>query len=99
MNNPVAEVMARLSYMKRPSLLVTAARAGVMTYNRERSLRRILKTTGTPALLKGLTMLLDEEQIQNDLRRTGSGLYDVSHHIELMIALIADGLTFKEINQ
>ena len=73
---------AQLTQMHRPRLLIQAARLGLKDYRRDRDLRRL----GGAAL----PYLFDQESRAEQARQAGRADYSVSHHIDLLIALIAE---------
>ncbi len=79
-----------LSSLRRPRLLVRAARLGLPEYNRVRSLRRLLP--GEPVRRPGQAFerLIEAEAAIDHLRRQGSAAYSVARHIEFLVALIEE---------
>ena len=76
-----------LSEMRRPRLLITAARRGLMHYRPERDLKRILgvETGGEPVAAR----LLSAEERLEQTRRTRDGTYSIARHIAVLTALLA----------
>ena len=79
----------RLACLKRPSLLIRAARHGLMDYNRNRDLRRLLDTP-PPSPEQAMERLFDAEEALETARREGGAAYSVSRHVEVMIAMLAE---------
>ncbi len=77
-----------LANLRRPRLLIRAARFGLVDYHRDRDLRRLLPTTATPERM--VPQLLAEEQRLEEIRKTGGCHYPISRHIEVLIALMAE---------
>ena len=77
-----------LANLRRPRLLIRAARFGLADYHRDRDLRRLLATTATPERM--VPRLLAEEQRLEEIRQTGGSHYPVARHIEVLIALMAE---------
>ena len=73
---------AQLTQMHRPRLLIQAARLGLKDYRRDRDLRRLGGTA--------LPYLFDQERRAEAARQAGFADYSISHHIDLLIALIAE---------
>ena len=71
---------------RRPRLLMSAARFGLMDYRRERELPRLLRGIGGDTL----TALERLEAEAEDLRRAGDGRWSATRHVDLMIALMAE---------
>ncbi len=84
MHNP----MSRLANISRPRLLVRAARLGTEEFNRDRSLRRILKGEAVPAPGQAFEQLYGREAEMDQMRRVGEAAYSPARHVELLAALI-----------
>jgi len=80
----------RLSDLRRPRLLVRAARHGLQDYRRDRDLRRLLAAGPETAPEAALTRLMAEEARIEATRRRGDAGYSIARHIELLIALMAE---------
>lgn len=84
------DTLDRMNTMRRPRLLVRAARIGLMDYVRERDLRRMF-APGTPPG-PGLAMgdLMDREAEIEAVRQAGGAAYSAARHVEVLTALIAE---------
>lgn len=84
----MTDYRADLAQMHRPRLLIQAARLGLSDYRRERDLRRL----GEMATRASDTVphLLAAERAVEEARKAGTVGYSISHHIELLIALMAE---------
>lgn len=76
--------------LRRPRLLIRAARAGQAGWKRERDLRRLLRSDDCPKPGAALPRLRAEEQILNTARQKGAAEYDLQRHVALMIAILAE---------
>ncbi len=76
---------AAFSTLRRPRLLIRAARFGLADYDRTRTLRRIF---GEPTTGPALTPLLEKEAECDARRRAGDSRYSIAKHIEIMVALM-----------
>ncbi|MFO1106375.1 MAG: DUF6477 family protein [Amaricoccus sp.] len=76
-----------LTALRRPKILIRAARAGVLDYRRERDLKRLLRTTRTDQALG--TLLAEEDRLETT-RTTGEGTYNLQRHVAVLTALIAE---------
>ncbi len=85
-NDPVTD----LSSVRRPRLLIRAARFGLADYVRERDLKRLLKTASPPAPATALRRLMAAEAEMEETRRAGDAGYSAARHVELLIALMAE---------
>ena len=79
-----------LSRLRRPKLLIRAARFGLDDYNRERDLRRLMHAPAAPAPTKAVPRLIEEEARLEDIRKSGGAAYSPSRHVEVLIALMAE---------
>lgn len=84
----MSDILSLLAQIRRPRLLMRAARFGLGDYRRERDLRRLVGQLPSPE--KALTRLMDEEERLEALRREGRADYSLPHHIEVLIALMAE---------
>jgi len=77
-----------LASLRRPRLLMRAARFGLGDYRRERDLRRFVDN---PASLEDtVSTLISAEAKLEATRLQGDATYSVARHIEVLIALLAE---------
>ncbi len=81
---------AQVAALRRPRVLIQAARHALADYRRERDLRRTLVTPSVPDPVKTMPRLLEEESRLDDLRRTSDAAYDAHRHIAVLTALLAE---------
>jgi len=86
----MTDALAILKSLRRPRLLTRAAHIGLEDYNRDRSLRRLIPAPGSPESRQVLEQLVEQEAEADQCRREGSASYSPAHHIELLVALIAE---------
>ena len=90
--NDAGDTMAEtttLPRMKRPRLLVHAARLGQSGYNRNRDLKRALM--GEPRPREDLVSRLTEVEASiEEMRRAGDAAYSASRHVRVLTALMAE---------
>lgn len=79
-----------LSDLRRPALLLRAARFGLTEYQRDRDLKRLLREAATGGPEKTVPRLLHEENRLEETRQAGDASYSINRHIELLIALLAE---------
>lgn len=79
-----------LAGLRRPRLLVRAARLGLPDYRRDRDLRRLLAAPVAPAVSEALPRLIAAEAAAEATRRAGDAGYSFARHIELLIAVLAE---------
>ena len=84
----MSDLHALLSDLRRPRLLIRAARFGLADYRRERDLRRILGQVTSPDT--AVPRLMSEEEQLESGRRAGDLAYSVTRHVEILIALISE---------
>ena len=79
-----------LSALRRPTILIRAARCGVADYRRERDLKRILRQprAGTPG--QAIGSLLAEETRLEATRAAGEATYSIQRHVAVLTALLAE---------
>ncbi|MBN8633420.1 MAG: hypothetical protein J0L76_21500 [Rhodobacterales bacterium] len=77
-----------LATLRRPRLLMRAARFGLAEYRRERDLRRYV--TGAASPEDTVSSLLSVEARLEATRIAGDAAYSVARHIEVLIALLAE---------
>ncbi|WP_417258870.1 DUF6477 family protein [Celeribacter sp.] len=79
-----------LTHLRRPRLLIRAARCGVMDYNRRRDLKRVLRSATLPSPSASVSMLMEREAELEATRKTDDGSYSVVRHVEVLIALMGE---------
>lgn len=79
-----------LTALKRPKMLIRAARFGQDAYCRNRDLTRLLKSPSLPTPERSLPALLEQEAHLEKTRKLGDAGYSISHHIDVLIALMAE---------
>lgn len=77
-----------LATLRRPRLLMHAARFGLGDYRRDRDLRRLVGGGGSPE--ETVPSLLLAEEALEATRQAGGAGYSVARHIEVLIALLAE---------
>lgn len=79
-----------LHSLRRPKVLIRAARIGLSNYCRDTDLRFIARTNNTPPLGAALNGLIDREGSLEDSRKRGEAHYSVHEHIRVLTALLAE---------
>jgi hypothetical protein len=77
-----------LANLRRPRLLMRAARFGLEDYSRDRDLRRLVRCQHTPD--QTVPTLLDEEERLEQTRLRGDASYSVARHVDVLVALLAE---------
>lgn len=89
------DIQTQARSLKRPKLLVRAARFGLDDYRRARDLRRCLNCDTLPTPGQALVLLLDLEKQINSERLAKSGSYVAARHVDLLIAIMAETEAFR----
>ncbi|MCZ0961731.1 DUF6477 family protein [Paracoccus benzoatiresistens] len=76
--------------LRRPRVLIRAAREGQAGWRRERDLKRLLRADHCPAPGASLPRLRAEEAALNEARLQRAADYDMHRHVLLMIAILAE---------
>ena len=86
------QLSQRLSQLRRPKLLIQAARLGQSDYRRERDLKRLGGQGLQPHAV--IAHLLDVEGGIEAERQSGAVGYSIARHIEVLIAVLAEARIF-----
>ena len=86
----MTDLLSLVSDLRRPKLLIRAARAGLCDYNRNRDLKRLMRLASPPSPDRAVTVLMAEEERLEDTRRAGDAGYSLTRHIEILIAMMAE---------
>ncbi len=84
------ELLDIFNKLRRPKMLIRAARIGSSDFRRDRDLKRLLRIISVPKPGKSMTRLLALEQDLEETRRAGDATYSISKHVEILAALIAE---------
>lgn len=79
-----------LSQLRRPRLLIQAARAGSEEYRRDAHLYRLLGHGRLPGSGEALIRLMEMEADLDQQRRTGAGSYSLVAHVDVLIAMMGE---------
>lgn len=85
------QIASSFSALKRPRMLVRAARAGLKAYRRETHLPRLLRSAGLSASAeRPLARLCAAEEECEAARRARDASYSAVLHVGLLIAVLAE---------
>jgi len=84
------DLLNRVDALKRPRLLINAARIGSSDYRRELHLRRHLGADPFAKIPTALKKLIELEDNLNAARLQRSAEYSVSRHVDLLIAIMGE---------
>lgn len=86
----MTHILETLAQMRRPRLLISAARCGQTDYRRSHDLPRILRRGQAPAPQAAVAILLELEETLDHARSTQEAGYSPARHVEVLIALLAE---------
>lgn len=86
----MSDFRALLAEIRRPRLMIRAARFGLADYRRERDLKRLIHADLPTSPERIVPRLLSEEEHLEQTRQAGDASYSVCRHIEVLIALMAE---------
>ena len=84
-----------LSDLRRPRLLIRAARIGAHDYRRDPHLLRILGYGTLPRPGAALMQLFEIEAELEDRRKAGDTGYAVSRHVEILVAMMGEARAIR----
>ncbi len=84
------DLLTQIAALRRPRLLIRAARIGAQTYRREARLPRLLGYGVTLRLGPTLMRLMALEAEMNDRRENGDAGYSIAVHVDLLIAIMGE---------
>jgi len=79
-----------INSLRRPRLLVEAARIGVPDYSRARVLKKFAAAQMEASPAAALSTLIPVEETLETARRSGDASYVPSRHVEVLIAILAE---------
>ncbi len=82
----------RLENLRRPRLLIRAARFGLATYRRDRDLKRLIPSVVPPSPARAVEILMDHEADIEANRTSQYATYKVAEHVSILTALMAEAL-------
>ncbi|MBT8458130.1 MAG: hypothetical protein HKP37_09675 [Boseongicola sp.] len=85
----MADTLTHIETLRRPRLLIRAARHGLTNYSRERTLSRLLTTPQKTADGVLSDLMRTEAEIEAT-RKNGDVAYSVTRHLEVLIALMGE---------
>ncbi len=84
------DIQTRLKALRRPALLIRAARHGAPEYRRAQHLPRLLGYGALPSPGAALAALMDIEEALETRRRAGDAAWSAARHVETLIALMVE---------
>ena len=90
------DIHTMLASLRRPRLLISAARHGLAHYDRSRVLARIFPGIAVPPPGPAAMKLMELEATHDCARRENDGAYSVARHVEVLIALMGEARLLQE---
>ena len=84
------DVLSIVADLRRPRLLIRAARIGAQEYQRDPHLHRILGYGSLPRPGAALMQLVFLESELDERRRSGDAAYAVTRHVEILVAMMGE---------
>lgn len=92
------DLLMKLDSMKRPRLLIRAARIGMAEYRRDVHLKRHLGHGPLPHGGAALARLVEIESELDDQRRARNAGYSSVRHVDLLIAMMGEARILRASN-
>lgn len=92
------DILSTLNDLRRPRLLIRAARIGTEDYARDKHLVRVLGYGPLPRPGAALMRLIEIEQGLNELRRASDAAYSISRHVEVLVAVMGEARLLRDIS-
>lgn len=89
------DILTMLNQLRRPRLMIRAARHGAADYRRERHLQRLLGYGRLPGSGAALMRLIEMEAALEEQRRENDAAYGVTRHLDIMIAIMAEAALLR----
>ena len=86
----MSDLLNFVNSLRRPRLLLNAAKFGMSHYNRAKSLRRLAPSQNTTSAFDAVKALIATEDNLEQARQAGDASYAPSRHVEVLIALLAE---------
>lgn len=93
------DINSHINHLRRPALLVRAAKHGVDFYDRNTHLRKYIAQDPYPGPGAVLMKLFEIEREQNDARREKRGDYAPSEHVDVLVAIMGEAQLYRASHQ
>lgn len=84
------DLLKTLDSLRRPRLLIRAARIGAAEYRRDAHLRRHFGYGALPRSAAALARLVEMEEALNQQRQSDRTRYSATRHVEILIAMMGE---------
>ena len=88
-----------LKSLRRPALLVKAARMAMPYYSKEKSIRSLLGQAALPGRKECILRLMEREREMDVARQHKNPAYSVARHIEVLTALMHEAQTPRAVDK
>ncbi|MDQ2088780.1 DUF6477 family protein [Marimonas arenosa] len=95
----MTDLITMLDRLRRPRLLIQAARAGCDDYRRDTHLRRLLGPGRVPKSGEALIRLIEIEDMLNGQRRSGDAGYSLVTHVDVLIAMMGEARLARAVSR
>ena len=89
------DIQTRIAQLRRPNLLIKAARFGIDDNTRNTHLLRVLQSEPPVKPAAALIQFLESEAVMNDDRIKKQATYSVARHVEALIAIMVEAQTLR----
>lgn len=89
------DILSMLQALRRPPLLMRAARIGAEDYRRSVHLPRLLGYGVLPRHGSALMKLMEIEGELNSQRLSGNGSYSLLRHVDILIAMVGEARVLR----
>ena len=93
------DILSRLHDVKRPGLLIRAARIGAKDYHRGTHLLRLIGDTPPASGGAALMQLMDLEAEINECRENERAGYSPARHVDILIAMMGEARLLRQARQ
>lgn len=84
------DIFSQVQDLRRPRLLIRAARHGADEYQRDQHLKRHLGLGPLPRNGQALIRLMESEAVLNEQRRGNDAEYSLIKHVDVLIAIMGE---------
>ncbi|MBE1282300.1 MAG: hypothetical protein GJ676_03215 [Rhodobacteraceae bacterium] len=91
------DLLTMLTTLRRPRLLIRAARIGSQDYKRDRHLQRLLGYGNLPRPAAALMKLMELEREMDEARKKDEAGYSLPRHLDLLIAMMGEAQLLKAV--
>jgi hypothetical protein len=89
------DLFTMLSSLRRPRLLIRAARLGAAEYRRSCHLPRLIGYRTLPGPAAALVQLIEMEREMNAQRKSDDAGYSLPRHLDVLIALVGEAQLYQ----